>query len=145
MGAILDAESPPDVSILAWARAASATDDELISLGWDAEGDDWDLLWAAMLLTESLETPISVENETRMMDGLIGALEEVLGGYRQDAAADEEELAQLERRGEKGDGESRDGIRMAVLRTVLTEKVALEATLARMRAMRGRIMEGGVQ
>lgn len=145
LGAILDAESPPDVSILAWARAASATDDELISLGWDAEGDDWDLLGAAMLLTESLETPISVENETRMMDGLIGALEEVLGGYRQDAAADEEELAQLERRGEKGDGESRDGIRMAVLRTVLTEKVALEATLARMRAMRGRIMEGGVQ
>ena len=58
-------EAGVDKSILAWARAAFASENELVVAGWDSESDKWSYNKAATAMAY-FDEPISPENESQV-------------------------------------------------------------------------------
>lgn len=134
--AVLDAESPPDESILSWVRAAVATPEELAGFGWDAAGDDGQRLASALAVTARLTRPASASNEARALESLEAAVGEVLSRYASSLQQDAAELEALCAAGEGSSG------RASVLRALVGEKTALRNTAQAVAERRAMLRDG---
>ena len=127
--------SGPDAGVLAWLRVASATGEELQAAGWtDAaagEAAGAGRSQAGYTAMGTFMTTRSAANETAALQRLLTALEMQCGAYAVPAA---EHVAQLEALEAEPWSAGLHQARLHALRAVVSERTALEGSLAAVRA-----------
>ncbi|GAX78440.1 hypothetical protein CEUSTIGMA_g5881.t1 [Chlamydomonas eustigma] len=109
----------PDITTVAWVRAALATDAELIKAGWRYKATAEDVELACRVMG-TLSDPISKQNESKVLAAFSAAAMEQLSSYPTSLEQDEEE--------------ERDPLtgmtRRHVLRALISEKRSLVGTIS---------------